>query len=109
MPCPNAGTVIANPPSTASARIVRMTLAFPSGGGTAAVVKDGQPLAVIVAMFAANLLEDSDGCGGAREHGQLVGQAAEIQFHHDGIVTLLDQKPPTFGEDRKSTRLNSSH
>ena len=62
--------------------------------GAAALVKDGQPVAGIVAMFAANLIEDSDGFGGAREHGQLVGQAAEIQFHHDGIVPLLDQKPP---------------
>src|SRR3546814_8706502 len=86
MPCANAGTEIANPPTTASARIALMTLSFPSGGGTAALVKDGQPLAGIVAMFAANLIEDSDGFGGAREHGQLVGEAAEIQFHHNGIV-----------------------
>src|SRR3546814_9862095 len=56
-------------------------------------------------MFAANLIEDSDGFGGAREHGQLVGQAAEIQFHHDGIVTLLDQKPPTFGDQIVSDEL----
>src|SRR3546814_3600170 len=105
MPCANAGTEIANPPTTASARIALMTLSFPSGGGTAALVKDGQPLAGIVAMFAANLIEDSDGFGGAREHGQLVGQAAEIQFHHDGIVTLLDQKPPTFGDQIVSDEL----
>src|SRR3546814_923236 len=105
MPYANAGTEIANPPTTASARIALMTLSFPSGGGTAALVKDGQPLAGIVAMFAANLIEDSDGFGGAREHGQLVGQAAEIQFHHDGIVTLLDQKPPTFGDQIVSDEL----
>ena len=49
-------------------------------------------------MFAANLIEDSNGFGGAREDGQFVGQAAEIEFHDYGIVPLLDQKPPAFGD-----------
>nr|WP_261937563.1 hypothetical protein [Sphingomonas bisphenolicum] len=82
---------IVSPLTIASARNAFMTSSFPSGGGSAALVKDGQPVAGIVAMFAANLIEDSHGLSCAREDGQLVGQPAEIEFHDDGIVTLLDQ------------------
>lgn len=56
-------------------------------------------------MLAANLIEDTDRFRGARKNGQLVGQTAEIELDDDGVVALLHQKPPTFGDQVISDEL----
>src|SRR3546814_6512200 len=47
-------------------------------------------------LISANGIEERHGFRGAREHRELVGEAAQVQFHHDRVMTLLDEEAARF-------------
>ena len=60
-------------------------------------MKKRQPFRRVVADISANGIEERHGFRGAREHRELVGEAAQVQFHHDRVMTLLDEEAARFG------------
>ena len=50
------------------------------------------PLGVVVARLGADLVEQGDGFGPARQDRQGLVHAAEVELDHQAVVTLLDQE-----------------